>query len=279
MSGRTIDVDGNNVWVVEEGDGEPLVYMHGFADVPGLCSEIPPLQTELAKNFQVIAPAHPACSKSDERDDLDTMEDLVFHYLDVFNALSLEKFHLVGACLGGWVAAEIAIRYPEKINTLSLLGATGLFVKGHSIADLFWVAQPENGLYYNDLRNLLFVGPNSKIGKERFPDGRGKLEQELLRYGMFRFASRFGFSPPYMHNRKLQGHLRRYEGPAQIIWGKEDHLVPREHATAYSEGLGQAPVDLIEDCGHSVQVEAPGTTASLLTNFIAGQVSYNATQF
>ena len=273
MTGRAIEIEGHSVWVVEEGTGEPIIYLHGFADVPGLLTNTPPLQKELANRYKVIAPAHPACSKSDEREDLDTMEDLVFHYLEIFDALSLKEFHLIGACIGGWVAAEIAIRYPEKIKSLSLIGATGLFVKGHSIADIFWVAQPEDGIYYNDLRHLLFVSSGSEIGKERFPDGRGEIDQELLRYGMFRFSSRFGFSPPYLHNRKLRDRLRRYQGPATIVWGAEDHLVPIEHAKEYSEGLGDAALDLIDDCGHSVQVEAPAETASLLTKFIEMQGS------
>lgn len=268
MSGCTIDIDGNNVWVIEEGDGDPIVYLHGFADVPGLAGDTPPLQQELAKKYHVIAPAHPACSKSQEREELDTMEDLVFHYLDVFEALKLQDFHLVGSCLGGWVAAEIAVRYPEKIRSLSLLGATGLFVKGHPIADIFWVAQPEDGIYYNDLRTLLFSAPESKIGNELFPDSRGNLDEELLRYGMFRFASRFGFSPPYLHNRKLSDRLRRYKGPALIIWGESDHLVPQEHASAYSKEFGNVPIEIIAGTGHSVQVEAPDECATRLIRFI-----------
>ena len=268
MSGYAIDVAGNSVWVVDEGKGDPVIYLHGFADVPGLAGDIPPLQKELAKKHRIIAPAHPACSKSQEREDLDTMEDLVFHYLDVFEALNLKDFHLVGSCRGGWVAAEIAVRYPEKIRSLSLLGATGLFVKGHPIADIFWVAQPEDGMFYNDLRNILFAAPDSSIGKELFPDGRGALEEELLRYGMFRFASRFGFSPPYLHNRKLHSRLERYKGPALIVWGEDDHLVPQEHASAYATELGNAKIEIIPGTGHSVQVEAPEECAARLIKFI-----------
>ncbi|MBK19079.1 MAG: hypothetical protein CMM52_09635 [Rhodospirillaceae bacterium] len=269
MSGRAIEVDGNQVWIIEEGNGGPVIYLHGFADVPGLAGDVPPLQMELAKDFQIIAPAHPACSKSDEREDLDNMEDLVFHYLDVFEALDLDTFHLVGSCLGGWVAAEIASRYPERIRSLSLIGATGLFVKGHPVADIFWVAQPEDGLYYNDLRNILFSSKDSEIGNELFPDGRGELDRELLRYGMFRFASRFGFSPPYLHNRKLRSRLRRYKGPALVIWGENDHLVPREHATAYSDELNNAPIEIISESGHSVQVEAVADAAALILKFLS----------
>ena len=269
MTVQNVHLFGNNVEFTDKGEGNTVVYLHGIADIPGLHEGKPSLCSELSKNFRVISPAHPACCGSDEREDLDNMEDLVFHYLDLFETLGLNQVHLVGACMGGWVSAEIAVRYPEKIKSLSLIGATGLFVKGHSIADLFWVAQPEDGIYYNDLRNLLFFSSDLEIGKDLFPDDRGDLDKELLRYGMFRFASRFGFSPPYMHNRKLRDRLRRYKGRALIIWGSDDRLVPREHAVAYAEGLSNSSIEIIENCGHSIQVEAVAKTATLIKNFIS----------
>ena len=84
MSTKTIKILDHNVNVFDEGEGEPIIYLHGIADIPGLRDDLPSLKSELAKHHRVISPAHPACSGSDERDDLDTMEDLVLHYLDLF---------------------------------------------------------------------------------------------------------------------------------------------------------------------------------------------------
>ena len=77
------------------------------------------------------------------------------------------------------------------------------------------------------------------------------------------------FHPPYMHNRKLRDRLRRYKGRTLIIWGSDDRLVPREHAVAYAEGLGNSSIEIIENCGHSIQVEAAAKTATLIKNFIS----------
>ena len=143
MSGRTFEINGRRVWLLENGSGAPLLYLHGFADVHSVKQSWLPFHEQLAKTARVIAPAHPGCSQSDEDKDIDTIEDVVFSYLEVLDALKLAQFDLVGSCVGGWIAAELAVRHPEKIRTLVLIGATGLFVQGALIGDVFMNAQPE----------------------------------------------------------------------------------------------------------------------------------------
>ena len=268
MVERTIDVRGNAVALHEAGNGDPVLYLHGFADIHSASTTPMPFHHKLAESFSLIAPAHPACAGSDEREDIDTIDDFVFHYVEMIDALGLDKFHLVGNCVGGWVAAEIAVRYPERLSSLTLIGAQGLFIKGQSIADIFWVAQPEDGIYYNDLRSILFTDPKSAIGAALYPDGRGALDEEMLRYKMFRLASRIGFSPPYFYDRKLIDRLDRYTGPALVLQGENDQFVPRSHAEAYANGFPAARFELIPDGSHSVVAEMPDETAAAVCAFL-----------
>ena len=97
--------------------------------------------------------------------DIDNIEDVVFHYLELFDVLKLDRFNLLGSDLGGWIAAEIAVRHPEKINKLSLVGAVGLFIPGDPIADLFWEAHPVDGMSLFCLRSLLFGDPEISIAR------------------------------------------------------------------------------------------------------------------
>src|SRR5215468_10556560 len=84
---RFIDVAGRKTQVMEGGEGEPLVYLHsaygenlwlGFHEA-------------LAEKFRVIAPAHPGFAETEGIEDIDTMEDMVFHYLDLLDHLSLTQ--------------------------------------------------------------------------------------------------------------------------------------------------------------------------------------------
>ncbi len=272
MSGRAIQLRGRKVWVLEEGGGSPLLYLHGFVDVHSVTEGWMPFHEDLLQGVRVIAPAHPGCAESEDNDEIDSIEDLVFHYLEVIDALRLDRFYLAGACVGGWVAAEIAVRHPEKVLGLALIGATGLLVPGSPIGDIFMMAQPERGMSYATLREMLFSSADHPSAVKLFPDGRGSIENEVRRYQMLRFTSQFGFKPPYLYDRKLIDRLHRITSPSVVIWGERDGMVPLPHGHAYAEGIPNARgLEIIEGAGHSVHVEKPDATAELLLQLLKTQ--------
>jgi pimeloyl-ACP methyl ester carboxylesterase len=264
-----LDVRGRKAAVLEAGTGEPLVYLHGFADVHGVAGEFQPFHCRLAEVARLIAPAHPGCVSSDELGDGCNIDDVVFRYLEVFDALGLTRFDLVGHCVGGWIAAEIAVRHPEKITRFALLGACGLFVPGAPIGDVFMHSQPARGVDLMTLRALYFAQAESAVAKRFFPDGRGDIEEEVRRYRMLRFGSFVGFKPPYFYHRALRARLHRAAMPALIIWGENDRMVPRAHGEAYAAGLpGAGALQIVKDAGHALPLEQPETTADMIVAFL-----------
>jgi pimeloyl-ACP methyl ester carboxylesterase len=187
------------------------------------CTASPPIfkpfHLRLGEAARVIAPAHPGCAQSDELAEGYGIEDVIFHYLEVFDALGLESFDLVGHCVGGWIAAELAVRYPERVRRLGLIGACGLFVPGAPIGDVFMHSQPERGVQLTSLRSSCSLTDNAPAGLRFFASARGDLEEEMRRYQMLRFGSFIGFKPPYFYNRVLRGRLYRAAMPAAVIWG------------------------------------------------------------
>ena len=81
MSGRLIQVRGRAVSLLEAGSGEPLVYIHGFADVHAAPGTFQPFHERLAKRRRLIAPALPGVNGSSELTDGTSIEDVVFHWL------------------------------------------------------------------------------------------------------------------------------------------------------------------------------------------------------
>jgi pimeloyl-ACP methyl ester carboxylesterase len=269
VSGKNLEVYGRKVWLLENGAGAPLLYLHGFVDIHSVKDGWMPFHEQLAMRKRVIAPAHPGCAQSDENKDVETIEDVVFHYLEVLDALKLERFDLVGSCVGGWIAAELAARHPEKLGKLVLIGATGLFVKGALISDLFMMAQPERGSSYASLREILFASSEEPCALELFPDGMGEIEDELRRYQMLRLGSRIGFKPPYFYNYSLRNRLHRITSPALVLWGEKDHMVPRAHGETYAERIPNAKLQIVPGAGHSAHVEKPEETAKLVLDFLS----------
>jgi pimeloyl-ACP methyl ester carboxylesterase len=263
-----MQLNGQAVHLLEEGHGEPVLYLHGFADVHGAVGAWLPFHRELARRFRVLAPAHPGCAGSDGLNDVDEVEDVVLHYLDLADALGLEQFNLVGTCIGGWIAAELAVRYPHRVRRLVLIGAAGLEVPGALIADMFMLSQPRDGGNQADLRELLFESAESPTARTLFPDGRASLEDELLRYQALTFAGRIGWHPPYLYDPKLRARLRRVTSPALVVWGELDRLVPVAHARAYAEGLADSRLEVLP-AGHSVHLERPSEAATLVASFLA----------
>ncbi len=91
----------------------------------------------LAKKFDVIVPEHPGFGESDTPRWLDTVADLANFYLDFLEQLDLDGVHLVGSSLGGWIAAELAVRNTSRLASLTLVGAAGIHVEDVQQVDTF----------------------------------------------------------------------------------------------------------------------------------------------
>src|SRR5260370_6294309 len=78
-----------------------------------------------AARHRVHAPVYPGFGASEGYEEIEGIDDLVFHTLDVMDALGLERADVVGLSLGGWLAAELALRHPGRVNRLVLVDAAG----------------------------------------------------------------------------------------------------------------------------------------------------------
>ncbi len=260
---------GRRVALAEQGAGAPVLYLHDFIDVHGATGAWFEFHDRLAGRRRVIAPAHAGCNGSDEDEDATTIDDAVFHVRETLELLGLDRVAVIGTGIGGWIAAELAVRCPAAVERLVLIGAAGLYLPGEPIADLFFEVQPVNGEHTDAYRRMLFADPNAPLTLEWGPRGRLAPERDALRYRMFRFAHRFGFNPPYLHNRMLRRRLPFYKGPALVLWGEQDGLVPPSHGRAYAEGLPGARAKPFPDAGHSLHLERPAEAADEIIAFLA----------
>src|SRR5262245_6575109 len=110
-STSTVAVNGCNIALMRGGSGPPLLILHGASGAGAWLS----FMVALAEKFDVIVPEHPGFGASDTPDWLDTIHDLAYFYLDVLDQLGLDDVHLVGVSLGGWLAAEIAVRHNSRL--------------------------------------------------------------------------------------------------------------------------------------------------------------------
>ena len=109
-------VNGCKIRIRRGGQGAPVLYLHGALGVAAWM----PFMEALSRRFDVIVPDHPGYGASDTPDWLDNVGDLAYFYLDLMRQLGLSEVHLAGASLGGWIAAEIAVRDCHPLRSLTL---------------------------------------------------------------------------------------------------------------------------------------------------------------
>ena len=135
------------VHISRGGSGQTLLLLHGA----GGSANLKELASKLAEDFDVLLPDHPGFGLSDQSKRLSSVSDLAFYYLDFIQELGLKDIHLVGFSLGGWIAAEIAIRSTTNVKSIALVSSAGIHVKGVPKGDPFLWSPEElvRNLYVN----------------------------------------------------------------------------------------------------------------------------------
>jgi pimeloyl-ACP methyl ester carboxylesterase len=256
---ETIALPGRNVALRHHGEGPTFVYLHSAMGEAAMW--LPFMQT-WSKRFHVYVPQHPGFGASTGFDRVDAIEDMAFAYAELFDALGLEEFVLVGHSLGGWIAAEYAIRWPERVTKLVISGAPGLWVDDHPPADLFRLVQDRDAM-----RSLLFhdpAGPMASLVMKENPT-----EQELLfGYQAMTVLARLVWHRPY--DPKLAERLYRIACPTLVLWGADDKLVPMAHGEAYHRLVPGSTFAAIAECGHLPMFEREAEYVAKILEFVGG---------
>ena len=264
MVGNTpeiLQLNGAPVGMLRGGSGPPLLYLHsaGGEVVWMLFHDL------LARDFQVFAPAHPGFGMSEGLDRIDAMEDLVIHYLDLLDLLGLERVDVVGLSLGGWLAAELATRNPERLRRLVLVDAAGIYVPGHDGFEFFRDPITTPG-FSREMRERCFHDPSSEAAQSFIPDVI-PFDKLLFYYRARQATARVAWNP-YFYNPKLRGRLYRVKCPTLVLWGDSDGLLPLDFASAYHEAIPGSELKVLPQCGHLPPIERPEEFAAAVKEFL-----------
>lgn len=236
---ETIDVAGRPTVIMHGGDGPPFVYLHSTL---GENFRWFPFHDLWAKHNTVYAPLHPGFGKSGGFDSIDCIEDMAFHYVELLDALGLDEVIMGGVSLGGWIAAEFAVRWPERVKKLWISGSPGFWLDEQPMPDMFrYLPFPPK------MRELMFAEPEGYIAKMIMPD-EPEDERRMVGYQNMTVLARMVWERPY--DPKLAARLHRVKCPVLLLWGEKDKLVPPAYGQAYAQHLPQAKWQTIPGCGH-----------------------------
>lgn len=248
-------IAGIDLEVHDQGRGDPLLFLHsaqGFNPRDEVASL-------LAARRRLIAPSHPGFGRSGLPDWLDSPDDIAHVYLELLDELGLASVDLVGCSIGGWIAAEMASKAPERFRKLALVGPVGVKtgpVDKLDVPDIFAMPQDK-------VDALLFADPAKwKMDPSKMTD-----EEIAIRVRNRETLALIAWEP-WMHNPKLRHRLGRAKMPALFIRGEKDGLVSAEYLERYAKLLPNGSTKTIKSAGHAPQIEQPKAFADALFSFL-----------
>jgi pimeloyl-ACP methyl ester carboxylesterase len=228
-----------------EAEGDPLLYLHSEVAV-----RPDPVALALAANRDEVCPVHPRFHEASCPDWVETVRDLADLYVDLVDDIfGGRSFDVVGASLGGWIAAELALLLPHRVRRLALLGPAGMFVPETPPGD-HWFATDE------ERSSLLF--------EERQAAPEVDMEEYVANDEA---AAAYAWNPRFC-DPTLNHRARRLQMPTLLIWGSEDRLLPVSHADAWVEALPGVEVRVVSRSGHFPAYEQPEATIELVEAFL-----------
>ena len=228
------EVNGIDTAVFTAGDGPPLVFFHGGGTATGFDPLLP-----LADRARLIVPHHPGFGASADDATIDSVQDYVLHYLDLFDALGLDEIALAGHSLGGLLAATLAIEQPKRVRRLVLASPFGLLVPGHETVNIAPVPEEE-------ILDYLTVDP-AVIARLPLPPTPAFLD-DRARETVTRTRVQRGRT----YEPKLERWLHRLTMPTLVLWGDADRLIPPGQASAWAGRIPDAEITMLPGVGHLI---------------------------
>jgi pimeloyl-ACP methyl ester carboxylesterase len=243
----------------------PLVLIHGLGSA---ATVFKPILAELSKNFRVISVDLPGHGKSpyskSEAMDPASLGEAVFD--TVKSEYGIEKFHVAGNSLGGWVALEMAASRPEQILSITGLAPAGLWLEPASAR-----LPSEARLYYlaKTLKPFINIAVKSKrmrkIGFQRVSPKWQELSNETCLDASIAMTSCRGYFPAWdgMTGRRFDEKIPE-SVPVTILFGDCDNTLPADVSQERSLAPSHCKWLVIENCGHAPMWDHPKLVSKIV---------------
>jgi pimeloyl-ACP methyl ester carboxylesterase len=275
---RRIEVDGTSVNFLDIGPtsggvatGEPVVFVHGLGGQwQNFLENIP----RVALSRRVLALDLPGFGLSGmPRGDISISG--YGRCVDSFcDKLGLGEVAMVGNSMGGFVVAEVAIQFPERVSRLVLVSASGISSAQMARAPVLTLGRIATAIatysapWDRALASRRMGRHVSLLLVARHP---GRLKADLAYEGFFKGTNKPGFNDALRANLVYDFHERLPDVrcPTLIVWGENDALIPVRDAHAYERLIPDSRKVVMRDTGHVAMAERPIAFNEVLTEFLA----------
>ncbi|MCF7200763.1 alpha/beta fold hydrolase [Pseudomonas oligotrophica] len=265
--GREILAAGYRTNLHDQGQGFPLLLIHGSGPGVTAWANWRGIIPQLAQTRRVIAPDMLGFGYSERPADAQySQQRWVAHAIGVLDALGIEHADIVGNSFGGGLALALAIRHPERVRRLVLMGSVGVSFPLTAGLDAAWGYTPSlaNMRRLLDLfawdRNLV----NDELAELRY--------QASIRPG-FQESFAAMFPPPRQNGiedlASREADIRALPHETLVIHGREDRIIPLEASLRLAGLIPNSQLHVFGHCGHWTQIEHANRFARLVEDFLA----------
>jgi len=235
---------------LEEGEGEPLVLLHGLF---GALSNFEHLVNYFSPNYKVIVPLLPLF-------ELDifhtTVSGLEKHVQKFIELKGYENIHLLGNSLGGHVALMHVLKHPERIKSLILTGSSGLFENG--MGDSY----PKRGDYEFIKRKTQVTFYDPEMATKELVDEVFEITNNRLTVIKIIALAKSAIRS------NLGEELNQIKQPTLLIWGNNDTITPPFVGKEFNRLILNSELYFIDKCGHAPMMEVPDEFNEILNRFL-----------
>jgi pyruvate dehydrogenase E2 component (dihydrolipoamide acetyltransferase) len=238
------------------GEGPPIVFLHGFGGDLNNWQYNQEALAESHATYAVDLPGHGASSKDlgSGGADVGALASAVLAFLD---AKGIERAHLVGHSLGGGVALDLALNHPERVASATLICTAGLG-PDINMAYIDGFMQAKRRKQLQPLLETLVADP-AMISREMIEDVLKFKRLDGVEAALNRIVDdSFAGGQQAL---QLTGRLGELRVPVQVIWGRQDRIIPARHAEGLPAGL---KVHVLDDAGHMVHMEKAAEVNELI---------------
>jgi pimeloyl-ACP methyl ester carboxylesterase len=195
--------------------------------------------------------------------------------------IGVARATVIGSSMGGFIAAELAISFPARVERLVLVSAAGLSIEYQRRQPLLTLARVSSATarYWTSRSDLIVRRPRLReaamAGVLRYP----RRLSPALTWELVQGTGKRGFYPALeaLMSYSFRRRLREIEVPALVVWGRNDLLVPVSDAEKFAELIGDnARVVVFEDTAHAPMIERPSRFNALLAEFLRGDAAPEA---
>jgi pimeloyl-ACP methyl ester carboxylesterase len=261
-SSRTLKLgDGLEITIEERGDaarsaGAGVLLLHSGAGPRSVAG----LAAGLSEHGYVVTPVHPGFDGTPRVPWLDSVADLADAYLDLLAELGLTEVMVIGNSVGGWIAAEMALRdIHGTVRSLVLLNANGI--------------RPDEAGQVTDIRGMepAAIGRLSFFNPALRPDPASMSQEQRAAMAANQRALVAYAGQDFMFAPKLRRRLHRVTAPVLVAWGQQDGIVSAAYGRSYAAAFVNGHYTPIAEAGHFPQVEQPDAVLAAISDF-AGNV-------